>query len=64
MLAKSKLNSTETFVSDWHRTDWHRNMSWRIYYNFERERQIQVDEKKIEKCEWEIRRKTRKYDIK
>ena len=36
MLAKSKLNSIETLVSQV--LDWHGNKSWRIYYNFPGER--------------------------
>ena len=28
-----------------------------MYYNFVRERQIWKDERKCEKCEWEIRKK-------
>ena len=59
MLAKSKLNGSETFVSQltW---NWHRNKSWRIYYNFEWERQIRENETKCDKCKW----KEWKYEIK
>ena len=38
MLAKSKLNSIETWNINISSINWHGNKSWRIYYNFEGER--------------------------
>ena len=35
-------------------------MSWRIYYNFKRKRQVWKNERKCETCEWGIRKKTTK----
>ena len=54
MLAKSKLNSIETLVSQ----ALTGNKSWRICYDFKWKRQVRKNERKFEECKW----KTRKYE--
>ena len=44
--------------------DLHGNKSERTYYDFEGKRQVWEDERKCKECQWEIRRKTRKHEIK
>ena len=61
MLAESKLNTIETLVSQ---ALIDMEISHAELKQFWKKGQVWVDERKCEESEWEIRRKTRKYETK